>query len=122
MKMIARGSGGGRMQRQHRPAAGSKTGTTLTTTIVARGGGGGRRMQLWRQHCQRMTSTGGGDMDRVREDDNNKDCTWQWGQEDATSMRDVDRWRGQGQGRQQQRRLHVAVAMVGCDVNVDAQC
>jgi hypothetical protein len=36
-----------------------------------------------------------------------------------TSMRDVDRRWG---GRQGQRQSRVAVAAVGCDVNVDARC
>jgi hypothetical protein len=98
MKMIARGSDGGRMRHQHCPAAGRKTGMTMMTTIVAQGGGSGRKMQLWRQHRQRATSTGGGDMDRVGDDNDNKDCTWQWGREDATSMCNVDRWQGQRQG------------------------
>jgi hypothetical protein len=86
------------MRRRHCPAAGRKTGTTITKMIVAQGGGGGGRMQLWRQHRQCATPTGGGDMDRVRDDDNNKDCTWRWGREDATSTRDINRQQGQGQG------------------------
>ncbi len=90
----------------------------MTATMIAQGGGRGRMQR------QRATSTGGRDRDRDgdgdAEDNNNR--VWQWWQDDAKLMHDVNRQRGQGQeqgwGRLQ--RLRVVVAAVGCDVNVNA--